>query len=420
MKSILAHPLIKFLAELRGNPKACLLIEPLWGIPYNLITPFATLYMYALGVNDIQIGLLLSISMAFQVVLSFLGGIITDKLGRRTTTIAGDLVGWSAACFVWAISRNFWFFLLAMLLNSFEQVNQTAWHCLLIEDANKDDTLKIYTWTMIAGLLAVFFAPVSGVLIGRYSLVPVVRALYMIFCVSMLLKDYITWKYCSETEQGRIRRQQVKGVSVLKMVLEYRELVPRIFKNKATMQTLAINIALYITNMINVTFFGLYVNMRLGIPEKYLAIFPIFRAAVMLVFMFALQHLFEKLRFKVPLQIGFIIFISVQALLILSPKEKLLPMIIYILLEAVASSLIAPRKESMLIMNVDQDERARIIALIVTFTIVFSIPFGYFAGYLSSIDRRLPFAFNILLAIFAIVVTASFQEEPVYLTDDQN
>lgn len=130
----------------------------------------------------------------------------------------------------------------------------------------------------------------------------------------------------------------------------------------------------------------------------------------MLVFMFALQHLFEKLKFKIPLQIGFLIFISVQTLLIFSPKERLLPMIIYILLEAVASSLIMPRKDSMLIMNVDSDERARITALIVTFTIVFSIPFGYLAGYLSSLDRRLPFAFNILLAIFALVVTTRFRE----------
>lgn len=410
MKPVPTHPLIKFLVKLKGNPKICLLIEPLWGIPYNLIAPFATLYMYALGVADIQIGFLLSIAMVFQVVLSFFGGIITDKLGRRTTTILGDVIGWSAACFVWAISQNFWFFLLAMLLNSFEQVNQTAWHCLLIEDAKKDDTIKIYTWTMIAGLLAVFFAPISGALIGKYSIEPVVRILYMIFCVSMLLKDYITWKYCTETEQGRIRREQVKGVSVWKMVLEYRDLVPRIFKNKATMQMLAINIALFITNMINSTFFGLYVNIRLGIPESYLAIFPIFRAAVMLVFMFALQHLFEKLKFKIPLQIGLLIFISVQTLLIFSPKERLLPMIVYILLEAVASSLIMPRKDSMLIMNVDSDERARITALIVTFTIVFSIPFGYLAGYLSSLDRRLPFAFNILLAIFALVVTTRFRE----------
>ena len=40
------HPLIQVLARNKGNPRTLVLIEPLWGIPYNLISPFATLYMY--------------------------------------------------------------------------------------------------------------------------------------------------------------------------------------------------------------------------------------------------------------------------------------------------------------------------------------------------------------------------------------
>lgn len=55
------HPLIRQLLELKGNPKVCILIEPLWGIPYNLISPFITVYMYALGIKDREIGLFLKI-----------------------------------------------------------------------------------------------------------------------------------------------------------------------------------------------------------------------------------------------------------------------------------------------------------------------------------------------------------------------
>ena len=39
------HPLSLVLAGNKGNPRTLVLIEPLWGIPYNLIAPFATLYM---------------------------------------------------------------------------------------------------------------------------------------------------------------------------------------------------------------------------------------------------------------------------------------------------------------------------------------------------------------------------------------
>ena len=52
---------MQVLANNGGNPRTLVLIEPLWGIPYNLISPFATLYMYAQGITDVQIGLILSI-----------------------------------------------------------------------------------------------------------------------------------------------------------------------------------------------------------------------------------------------------------------------------------------------------------------------------------------------------------------------
>ena len=45
IRSLKAHPLIQVLADNGGNPRTLVLIEPLWGVPYNLIAPFATLYI---------------------------------------------------------------------------------------------------------------------------------------------------------------------------------------------------------------------------------------------------------------------------------------------------------------------------------------------------------------------------------------
>ena len=64
MKRLRKHPLVEVLARNGGNPRTLVLIEPLWGIPYNLIAPFATLYMYTQGITDVQIGTILSVSMA--------------------------------------------------------------------------------------------------------------------------------------------------------------------------------------------------------------------------------------------------------------------------------------------------------------------------------------------------------------------
>ncbi len=407
------HPLIDTLVTLKGNPKVCILIEPLWGIPANLILPFATVYMHAMGVTDIQIGLILSLAMVVQVAFSFMGGIFADKFGRKTTTMMGDFFGWVLPCIIWALSQNFWFFLVAVLLNSFEQINQTAWTCLLIEDADKRKTVNIYTWITIAGLMSVFFAPISGLLIGSFTLVPVMRVLYFSFSMTMIIKWIITYKYTTETKQGLIRKAETKNKSVFTMIREYKDLIPQIFRNKETLKTLVIMIILYINNMTTSNFFGLYVSDTLNISEEYLAYFPIIRAAIMIIFMFGIQHRINPARLKFSMELGFAMAISGQLILIFAPQASVPAVAGYILLEAMAAALIMPRKDTMVVTNVDAGERARIVALLTAFMIAFSAPFGYLIGMLSSLDRRLPFAFSICLFILAMAVICFIKEKKI-------
>lgn len=413
IRSLKAHPLLRVLADNRGNPRTLVLIEPLWGIPYNLISPFATLYMYTQGITDLQIGLILSITMVVQVLLSFFGGILSDKLGRKFTTMMGDFFGWAMACLVWAVSNNFWAFLVAALLNCFEQINQTAWYCLLIEDARPKDLVGIYTWVSIGGLVAIFFAPLSGLFISSYSIVPVVRVLYILFALTMLIKTFITFRFCRETKQGQIRRAETRGVSILHMLGEYRQLIPSLLKNRSVLKAVAVSVILYITNMVSTNFFGLYVTQRLGLSENFLALFPILNAAVMLIFMVGLQHRMNAAKFRLPLWIGLALYAVGALVLIFSPADSLLFVLLYVFVAAVAAALVNPRKDALLQLNLTSQERARLNALIMASTIALSSPFGYLAGWLSSLDRRLPFVFTLLLFVAAILVVCRIQEPQV-------
>ena len=407
------HPLIQVLGRNKGNPRTLVLIEPLWGIPYNLIAPFATLYMYTQGVTDVQIGTILSITMVIQVFFSFFAGILADKLGRKFTTMMGDFFGWALACLVWSVSHNFWLFLLAAILNCFEQINQTAWYCLLIEDAQPADLVGLYTWVSIGGLVAIFFAPLSGLLVNAYSVVPVVRVLYVLFSLTMLTKSLITLKFCKETKQGQIRRAETKGVSVFHMLGEYRHLIPKLLRDKGVLKAVAVSVILYITNMVSTNFFSLYVTQRLGLSENVLALFPILNAAVMLVFMVGIQHRLSSTRFRAPLWVGLGLYCLAAVVLILSPADSLGFVLVYVFVAAVAAALVNPRKDALLQLNIDVQERARLNALIMASTILLSSPFGYLAGWLSSLDRRLPFAFTFLLFAAAMVVVGRIKEPQV-------
>ncbi len=57
------NALLDVLFSLKGNPRACIWVEPLWGIPYNLYLPYVTLFMTAIGLSYAEIGYIMSIAV---------------------------------------------------------------------------------------------------------------------------------------------------------------------------------------------------------------------------------------------------------------------------------------------------------------------------------------------------------------------
>ena len=403
-QSLLSHPLFDTLVNLRGNERACVYTEPLWGIPFNLYTPFFTVYMYALGVNDRQIGILISLGMFFQVFAALLGGILTDKLGRRLTTIIFDTLSWSLPVLIWAFSQNFWWFLAAAIFNSMWQITNNSWTCLLVEDCDKSKLVHIFTWCTISGLLAVFFAPLSGLLVQRLTVVPAMRILFILTFIMMTSKFIILFFNSTETRQGIIRRQATAGVPVRRMLYEYRGLAWHMLKTPQTLLLLGVLAALHITSVVTANFFALYATQNLGLPEQYLAYFPIGRALVMLVFIFSIQTVLTRLAFHVPVLTGLVLYLISQMILITASAGQLWYLLVYVLCEAFAFALVIPQKDSMLVLYVDPAERARIVSLIYVAMIGISAPFGWIAGELSQHNRHLPFALNTLLYFICAVL----------------
>src|SRR5690349_24116373 len=113
------HPLFQTLRELKGNPRITVLTEVMFGIPYNMFAPFVSVYMLALGLNDQQIGSIASLGLLVQVFTALLSGAIVDKFGCRLTLLIFDVLCWSVPCLIWAAARDFCYFFVPALLNSF-------------------------------------------------------------------------------------------------------------------------------------------------------------------------------------------------------------------------------------------------------------------------------------------------------------
>ena len=394
------HSLITTLKSLTGNPRGCVYTEPLWGIPFNLYAPYVSIYMVALGLSDKQIGSIISVSWGFQIILAFLSGVVTDKLGRRFTTMVFDILSWSVPAVISAIAQNYWYFLAAGIINSVWRITHNSWSCLLVEDADPDQLVDMYTWIYIANIMVGFVAPLAGLLISKFSLIPTVRGLYIFAAIMFTVKAVVTYLMTQETQQGLIRMHETRHQSIFHALSEYSGIFQNILRTPQTLYTAGIMLVISISSVITGNFWGIIVTERLHIPAQNLAIFPFVKSAVMLFFFFIVMPRLNKLHFKMPMALGFLGFVVSQLLLITAPDKGYLFLVVSVFLEACCFAAVNPLVDQMVVLTIDAQERARIQSILYVGIILITSPFGWIAGNLSGIDKSLPFVLNIVL--FAI------------------
>lgn len=398
------HSLIATLKSLTGNPRGCVYTEPLWGIPFNLFSPYVSIYMLALGLSDKQIGLIVSISWGFQIFLALLSGVVTDKLGRRLTTLIFDILAWSIPALIWAIAQNFWYFLAAGIINSIWRITLNSWTCLMVEDADQDQLVDIYTWVYIANQMVGFVAPLAGILIGVFSLVPTMRGLYIFAAIMFTMKAIVTYKNTQETAQGKIRLHETRHQSIFSVLSEYKGVFYDILHSPQTLYTVGIMLVLSISSMVSGSFWAIIVTEKLHIPAQNLAVFPFVKSAIMLLFFFLVMPRLNKTHYQLPLTIGFLGFVTSQVLLITAPVQGYFFLLISVFLEACSFAAVNPLVDKMVVLTVDPKERARIQSILYVSIILFTSPFGWIAGALSEVNKNLPFTLNISLFVIGAVL----------------
>lgn len=413
------HYVFDVLVNLKGNSRYCVYCEPMWFIPYSLYIPYATLYMYRLGVTDSQIGLVLALGMVMQVVASFVGGVLTDKYGRRRITVIFDIISWSIPCLVWACAQNFWWFVIAAILNSMWQITNNSWTCLLVEDCDKKYIVTIYTCIQICGLVSVFLAPISALLIDQFDLVTVMRGLYLFSFVSMTIKFLILYFKGHETAQGVVRMRETKNVPMRALFGGYKEVWHKLISSPQTLLVLLVMVTYNLGySTITQSFFSLYASENLLISEKYLVLFPMVRSGLMLAFIFLLQSKVNKLPFRPVMSVGYGLFILSNLLLIVAPVQSVGYLFFYATCEACAMACVVPRKDSLGAIFIDEKERARVSAVLYMLSIGITAPFALLVGELSSINRILPFVLN--LAIYGLVLIVVLVSKQITSLDRQN
>ena len=395
------------LRSLKGNQKACVFTEPLWAVPYNLIVPFASLYMSAVGLKDAQIGTIASLSLAMELVWGLLSGAIVDRFGRRKTMLFFGLLSWTISCAFWATAQGYWIFVLAAIFNSMWRVTGNSFSCMIVEDGDTTQMVNIYTILSIMGLLAGFLSPLYGLFIKQNELIPAMRGLYVLAMVWMTLKFLIQYRLSRESSIGKQRKQECKGRSLFALSFGAWPAFKEALKQKRLLLCLLLMVLMTCFNTVQANFWPLFVTDKYGISGSSLSIFPMVKAVVTLLVYFLIAPRISLLLVRRPLLLGFTAQgLGLAALLALLPMGEAASGAVFFsaACDAFALAMLGPVMESLMSLNIPGNERARINSLMFASILLISIPAGWIAGQAAQYSRALPLIMNLCLVAAEIAV----------------
>lgn len=402
--------LLRTLPQLRGNQRACLYLEPFWGLPYNLYAPFVSVYMAALGMTPVQIGFVTTVFFASQMVFALLSGPLTDKLGRRKCTLIFDCISWSIPTFLWMCAQNYAWFIVAALFNGVWRVTENSWDLLLIEDAPEDQLVTLYSISHVAGLLAGFVTPLAYIFVQKFGLVPTVRVLYGFACAMMTFKFVTLYFWSRETKVGEKRMRECKDLSVWASVRGSLTVLKTMIRDQRIVRVVVFMACFAALKNVNDTFWPLLVRDKLGIAEENLSIFSTAKSLMMLCCYFTITPHLRADRFRYPLRMGLILFLAEQALMLLLRPGMYALIIFGVMLEAVALSMLNPLMASVQVSAMDVNERARMMGLSFALSMLVTSPVGTLAGVMSEINRSLPLCMNLIFIAVCLYLSGKISE----------
>lgn len=390
---------------LKGNERACLYTEPLWGIPYGLFVPFVSVYMAGIGLTPMLIGVIATIGLISQVVWAVLGGVLTDKFGRRLTTLIFDTVAWVIPSFLWMIAQDYRYFIIAALFNGACRVTENSWTLLLMEDTREEKLIRIFSIIQISAHISGFFAPIAYIFVQRYNLVPTVRILYGFFFASMVIKVILVYLLSRETSVGLRRMAENRGKSIIHRLWDSRKVLYTMLKSRRILLTVAFVACMTGLRSVSDMFWPLLVTGHLTIAAENLSIFSTIKTLLMLCsYVFLIPRLNLR-RFKNPVSLGLVLVMVMAALMLLMPRGVFWLVLFTVLIEGTALSLLIPFSSGLQMVNVDREERARMLGFFYAISMLLTSPLTTVAGALANLGPALPFALIIVLAFCAFLIT---------------
>jgi MFS family permease len=398
--------MVKLLNDLPRNTRHCLVVEPLWALFGGVIFYFAPLYMKDLGLSDIEMGLVNSAGLLFSFFFFLLAGPITNKFGRHLTSLLWDITSWSVSMVIWAFAQNFVWFLVAVLFNSAVRVVMVSWNLLLTEDAREDQRVRVYGIVNLIGSAGGFVTLAAGLLLDHFGVVPTMRVTYLLGAAFMTTMFFLRYLWTTETENGARLKEKNKAVRLRTLIVDQVVSLVQAARDKHFLVLTLIY--LIATAVQSFTFFQiLYLKDNLGYSTAELSVVPAVNSLVSIILLFFVLPRVPRNAERWGLLIGFGACVAGGAAFLFLGGGMLFVVLFVQGLSAAAFLLLGTYRDSVFMNSVQEEKKAELFGLVNMLAMLLSIPTGWLAGWLFSLNPLAPFVS--LVVLFALGALATLR-----------
>ncbi|MGD2200922.1 MAG: MFS transporter [Candidatus Bathyarchaeota archaeon] len=393
---------------IRGNFLVLALSWLIMDLASEMPSTYYGLYVKALGGSASIIGLIGSVSMAFQAVVQIPGGYLADKYGRRWL-ISTMTFGIALSNAFYAFAPTWQWLMVGAVVQSLCFIYRPALQAIIADSLPQEK--RGTGFSIIALINSVSTTPsplIAGWLFQVYGLVPSVRIGYTFVMVAFLIAGVIRLKL-KETvvDPPRIDFGEMVGsipASIKESVGVWRKVPRSAFALFITNFFFMASLSIFMPIMV------LYIVEDLGIPEVSWSLILTSLFISMIVLSIPLGRLIDRVGKRKPLLIAYVIWIVITPLFIYGDFYRLL--LAMILVGAMQVTLMSA-SSSLMADLVPREHRGKVSGSSNFFTLIASSIGNLLGGYLyDNVSHTLPFWLQIAFIVPCIVTILLFVREP--------
>ena len=400
--------------SLKGNSKIFIVTEANWAVPVAWFGLYAPIYMIALGLSKVEVGLVTSLGIAVSAIATIMGATIADRLGYKKTVLLFDSLSWPVAMLIFAFAQNIWWFVAGVIVNNFCMIVSGAWACLFVEGIPKEKRSHVYALLQILLNGASLFVPVAGLLVDGFGLVLACRIMYLLSAVSMGTGIFYRSKYLKGAEVEKQINKNREKYNFNAEVKEFFKTFSLIKERKQLFWYCVVQILVSFAIVMWNTYYPIFLTdaKGIGLAASEIYIYPFLFSIVMIsIILIFIPHVKGK-NFKKYLVFATIFSVGSALLFVMAPAHKGSFIALAFIFNGISMAFFRPLSDAYSMNLITDSERSRLISVMTTIIILAMIPAAPIGGYLYSLNPRLTFiTVALIFAVSILIMKLKFTEE---------